>query len=181
VLNGLGMAALARPLDPAQGIWELSHDFVARAVTYYLGRRRRDRLQRAIAYVAPALLVLTLATTTGVVVLTQFEPTRIREELQDLGLSSSSTGGRLSITANAALTNDTLAKTSPLLKKLAGNIYAVDLSRTQIAHIEPLKGLTALQQLNLGNTQVVNIEPLRGLIRISANFWTRVCLRSQAT
>jgi hypothetical protein len=31
VLNGLGDAALARPLDSVQGVWELSHDFVARA------------------------------------------------------------------------------------------------------------------------------------------------------
>ena len=42
VMNGLWASALARPLDAAQGQWELSHDFVARAVTRYLGRRRLD-------------------------------------------------------------------------------------------------------------------------------------------
>ena len=36
-MNGLWAAALARPLDAAQGVWELSHDFVARAVARYLG------------------------------------------------------------------------------------------------------------------------------------------------
>jgi hypothetical protein len=55
VLTGLGAAALARPLDPAQGVWELSHDFVARAVARYLGRQRRDLLRRG-AYAALALV-----------------------------------------------------------------------------------------------------------------------------
>lgn len=41
VLNGLAHAALARPLDAAQGVWELSHDFIARAIAGYLGQRRR--------------------------------------------------------------------------------------------------------------------------------------------
>ena len=41
VLIALGEAALARPLDAAQGIWELSHDFIARAMARYLGRQRR--------------------------------------------------------------------------------------------------------------------------------------------
>lgn len=60
MLNGLGDAALARPLDPVEGIWELSHDFVARAVMRFLGRRRRELLQRGAFYAAPALLVAML-------------------------------------------------------------------------------------------------------------------------
>ena len=166
VLNGLGIAALARPLDPAQGVWELSHDFVARAATYYLGRHRRDWWRPAIAYVAPTLLVLTLATTIGFVVFDQSETTRIREQLQDLGLSSSDKDGWLAVTPNAGFTDDTLAKTGPLLEKLASRIYAVGLSGTQVANIEPLKDLAALQYLNLTRTQVANIEPLRGLTKL---------------
>jgi hypothetical protein len=64
-LNGLGLAALARPLDPTQGMWELSHDFIARAVARYLGRRRHDLLRRAGAYSAPALLAVTLLAMVG--------------------------------------------------------------------------------------------------------------------
>jgi hypothetical protein len=64
-LNGLGLAALARPLDPTQGMWELSHDFIARAVARYLGRHRRDLLGRAGAYTAPALLAVTLLAMVG--------------------------------------------------------------------------------------------------------------------
>jgi hypothetical protein len=53
VMNGLSAAALARPLDSAQGVWELSHDFVARAVSRYLGRRRVDWPTLARAFAAP--------------------------------------------------------------------------------------------------------------------------------
>jgi hypothetical protein len=65
VLNGLADAALARPLDPAQAVWELSHDFVARAVARQLGRGRHRLLQRSAYYTAPALLLLMLLMSTG--------------------------------------------------------------------------------------------------------------------
>jgi hypothetical protein len=65
VLNGLGSAALARPLDAAQGVWELSHDFIARAVLRYLGRRPRDLVWRAAAYTAPVLFGAMLLTVGG--------------------------------------------------------------------------------------------------------------------
>lgn len=63
VLNGLAAAALARPLDPAHSTWELAHDFVARAATVYLGRRRRDLWRRVVGYAGPALLLVGVATT----------------------------------------------------------------------------------------------------------------------
>jgi hypothetical protein len=65
VMNGLWTAALARPLDAAQGVWELSHDFVARAAARYLGRRRLDLFGLARAYAAPALLALMAAAAAG--------------------------------------------------------------------------------------------------------------------
>ncbi|HXZ15324.1 MAG TPA: hypothetical protein VEH77_05020 [Roseiarcus sp.] len=55
-MNGLWAAALALPLDAAQGVWELSHNFVARAVARYLGRRRVDWPGIARAYAAPLCL-----------------------------------------------------------------------------------------------------------------------------
>jgi hypothetical protein len=58
VLNGLGYAALARPLDPVDGVWELSHDFVAHVVSRYLGRRRFSWLRSVAYYTAPMLLAV---------------------------------------------------------------------------------------------------------------------------
>ena len=68
VMNGLWAAALARPLDAAQGVWELSHDFVARAVARYLGRRRLDWPGLTRAFAAPALFVLMAAAAAGAIV-----------------------------------------------------------------------------------------------------------------
>jgi formylglycine-generating enzyme required for sulfatase activity len=65
VLNALTNAGLARPLDREQGIWELSHDFVARAISRHLGRQRRENWRLAGYYAAPALL-LALAAAAGV-------------------------------------------------------------------------------------------------------------------
>jgi hypothetical protein len=128
------------------------------------GRRRRgDWWRQATAYLAPALLVLTLATTTGVVAWYRFEPSRVREQLRELGLGSITEAGGLTIKPNFHLTDDTLAKAAPLFGKIAGYIRAVDLSETQITHIRPLSPLTGLQTLNLLGTQVADIEPLRTL------------------
>jgi hypothetical protein len=173
-LNGLGVAALARPLDPARGVWELSHDFIARTVAYYLGRRRRDWWRQATAYLAPALLVLTLATTSGVVVLSQYEPSRIREQLQELGLSSFTKEDGLIINGTPALTNETLTKAGPLLEKLARHIRTLNLSgaslspRGRAIDIEPLKTLTELQTLSLSAVPVTNIEPLKTLTKLQS-------------
>ena len=56
VLRGLHQAWLARPLDAGRQVWELSHDFVARAVSAYLGRRPLKLGRQALAYAGPALL-----------------------------------------------------------------------------------------------------------------------------
>ena len=62
VLNGLGAAALARSSNSPAGtrVWELSHDFVARALVRYLGRRRHTTVWRLAYYAGPSLLTVTL-------------------------------------------------------------------------------------------------------------------------
>ena len=61
VLNGLGKAGLARPLDVSGDVWELSHDFVARALNAYLDRRPGELGRKALAYGSPALFAALLA------------------------------------------------------------------------------------------------------------------------
>ena len=79
VLNALTNAGLARRLDnaPEQGWWELSHDFVARAISRHLGRQRRASWRLAGAYAAPAL-VLALLTAAGVYEIAVAGPERER-------------------------------------------------------------------------------------------------------
>ncbi len=58
VMNGLSVASLARSLNASDDsvVWELSHDFVARAVVRYLSRRQRPSLSFIAPYAAPMLL-----------------------------------------------------------------------------------------------------------------------------
>jgi formylglycine-generating enzyme required for sulfatase activity len=79
VLNGLGKAGLARPLDVAGGVWELSHDFVARALNAYLGRRPGELGRKALAYGSPALFAALLAAV-GVYELAVAAPERAKRE-----------------------------------------------------------------------------------------------------
>jgi Leucine Rich repeats (2 copies) len=64
---------------------------------------------------------------------------------------------RLAITAYATHRAD------PWPRSTMAATWSGHLSETQVANIEPLKGLTALQDLNLWGTQAANIEPLKGL------------------
>jgi Leucine-rich repeat (LRR) protein len=166
-LNRLAAHGLARRLGDAGGLWELSHDFVARQFTSLLTRLHPWR--HVTAVVSPVVFVIALAGAVfGVVVFAQSESSRTRAQISDLGLSISSKDDWLSITPSAEFTSDTLSETGPLLAKLASRIHTVDLSGKQVADIEPLKGLTALQNLDLSGTQVANIEPLKDLTALQS-------------
>ena len=98
VLNGLATAALARPLDPAQGIWELSHDFVARAMARHLGRDRRNRWRRSFGYAAPALLAATVLAETSAIVVNARPSPRVTEVI--LSAEPTEYKGRCPVTIN---------------------------------------------------------------------------------
>jgi Leucine-rich repeat (LRR) protein len=51
----------------------------------------------------------------------------------------------------------------------------------EVANIEPLKGLTALQNLNLMGTRVANIEPLKGLTALKIDWKPLVTLPKSST
>ncbi len=162
VLNGLAAAALVRPLDPAAAVWELSHDFIARAVGRYLGRRRHDVLRRGATFAAPALLLTALVGVAGVWAFDRFSPYQLRAELSELGLTVTALKDGMAVERNSLLTPDRFAKAGPLLQRF-GNIRSLYLSETQVANLEPLKGLSSLQRLDLSRTNVGYLEPLQGL------------------
>jgi hypothetical protein len=166
VLADLDAAALARPLDPAQSIWELSHDFVARAVARHLGRQRRDLLRRSGAYAAPALLAIMLLAATGVFAWDRLRSEQLRAELTDLGISVTSNAKGQGVRFPSGSAPELLAKAGSLLARL-DRLLAVDLSKTQVADLEPLRGSTALQTLLLANTQGHQSGTAEGLDRAS--------------
>ena len=61
VLRSFHAAALARPVDAAANRWELSHDFIAEAVSAYLGRPPRELGRKILATAGPVLLGALLA------------------------------------------------------------------------------------------------------------------------
>jgi hypothetical protein len=172
VLNGLGSAALARPLDPAQGVWELSHDFIARAVARYLGRRRRNVLRHGAFYAAPVILAITLTGAVSATGLQRWDQTQISSELTGLGLSVMPKGEQLEVEANHLLTPESFAKTAVALSKLSSRIHRVVIKATEwgpelkpidISNLAPLSGLVALERLELSRTRVEDLAPLKGL------------------
>jgi Leucine-rich repeat (LRR) protein len=160
VLNGLGEAALARPLDPTRGTWELSHDFIARGVARFLGRRRRQVLRRAVAYAAPALLAISLLAGAGIIVWERFSPTRIRAQLAELGIHAESDMEGISARAVGEIDDESLSKAIPILVSL-GKVSALRLNSTEITSLEPLQRLTTLRSLDISKTRVANLEPLQ--------------------
>jgi hypothetical protein len=162
VLNGLSDAGLVRPLDRASGVWELSHDFIARAVARFLGRRRRYALRRVGFYIAPALLVISLLGGAGVAAWNHFTPDRIRSELADLGVVTVLGSDGIAASPSSSFKIENLAKVAPLLARLGR--LSLDLSATNVADVAPLKGLTALEILDLSGTKVDDVEPLKGLM-----------------
>jgi len=163
ILNGLGEAGLVRRLDPAQGVWELSHDFIARAVARVLSQSRRPWVRPVLAYAAPALLAITLLGGAGVAAWNRVSMDRLRAQLADVGIvtARNSTGFTASA-RSSAITDESLPKLVPLIAKL-GALTVLDLRETHISSLEPLKGFTGLKELDLSGTKSANLEPLKGL------------------
>ena len=160
VMNGLWAAALARPLDAAQGVWELSHDFVARAVARYLGRRRLDWPGLTRAFAAPALFVLMAAAAAGAIAWNVNAADRARARLADLGFDISADG--LEGAASSRFKVENWATAGSLLSKQKA-LQSLNLTSTPIADgsrqsgPRAAEGATALQSLNLSSTQVADL------------------------
>jgi Leucine-rich repeat (LRR) protein len=168
-MNGLSAAALARPLDSAQGVWELSHDFVARAVARYLGRRRVYWPGMARAYAAPALFVLTAAAAAGAIAWHANASDRLRAQLADFGVEVSQDGHEAAI--GARFNSENWVKAGPLIGKLTA-LRSLYLQSTDVEDLAPLSSLTALESLDLSHARVDDLTPLQGLITLrSLNLW----------
>ena len=164
-MNGLWASALARPLDAAQGQWELSHDFVARAVTRYLGRRRLDWPGLVRAYAAPALFGLMATAAVSAIAWNATSADRMRAQLADFGIDASQ--DQLEAAVSPRFKAENWTKAGALIGKLT-TLQWLNLTRTQIADLGPLKGLTALQSLSLSSTQVADLGPLKGLTALQS-------------
>jgi hypothetical protein len=194
-LNGLHTAALARPFDRERAIWELSHDFIARAAARYLGRRSFRSPERLLGYVAPALLSIVLATAAGAVAWQSGAEDRAIARLALLGLAASQREeGGLRLEESSSLNQTSFEKSEPTLTKLSDQIRAVrinnhnsskgnaiedlapigrlgqlqslELSNTGVHKYEALKNLSTLENLDLSRTPITDVSPLSGLANL---------------
>jgi hypothetical protein len=152
VLNALSDAGLARPLDPALGVWELSHDFVAHAVVRYLGRRRGASLRRIGAYAAPALLLATLFSLGLVVAWKHERVVPMVARLDAWGLPPALLDWQKNLEALS------LNKEVNRTDWIADNIRRLDLRGTQVSEISKLP-----RRLKMLDITDLPVSSLRGL------------------
>lgn len=167
VLNSLGDAGLARPLDPNEAVWELSHDFIARAVTRFLGYRRQELLRRGIFYAAPALLAAPLLAVAGIVTWDRLTPYQIRTALEERGLTIFETSEGLIGERNSRFEPENLSSIISLVLRLPP-LNKLDLSDTNVYDLTPLKELTGLKSLDLSGSRVSDLRPLMGLTTLQS-------------
>jgi hypothetical protein len=161
VMNGLWTAALARPLDATQGVWELSHDFVARGVARHLGRRQVDVRGLVRGYSAPALFGVMAAAVASVILWDIGASDRALAQLPDLGIVVTSSESGLDAAPGGRFDTKDFAKVAAALDRAIG-LHSLNLQGTLIADIAPIKDLKTLERLNLRETKVADIGPLKG-------------------
>src|SRR5438105_4436780 len=123
---------------------------------------RTRTLRRAGAYAASGLVICALLDGTGAVARDKLSPNDIRARLGDIGIVTRFDPSGIVATADR-LSDTDLSKGSSLLAKLGYRLRSLDLSGTQVANIDVLKGLAALRSLDLARTPVANIDALEGL------------------
>ncbi|MCX7382979.1 MAG: hypothetical protein NT133_16555, partial [Alphaproteobacteria bacterium] len=138
VLIALAEAALARPLEATQSVWELSHDFVARAVATYLGRRRAMALRTLASYAAPLVLLIGIVLGGGVIVWNHFAPGQAVAELFRLGISIGRDAEGMTASATSEFRAENLTAAVQLLAKFP--ITRLSLDGTSVSDLSPLQG-----------------------------------------
>jgi hypothetical protein len=188
-LNRLAAKGLARRLGGADGLWELSHDFVARQFALLLGRLRPSPWPRVAMVASPILFALALGgAVLGIPIYLQKQASDALEALgvsvtkeSDLQLGISvAKESDLQVARFPAITCEATLKTAvPHL--IVKGVQALDLSGItthtagitarcpsgaqpgKVENIDSLKDLTALRWLDMNATKVTDLEPLKGL------------------
>jgi len=177
VLSALAQAGLARPLDAASGIWELSHDFVARAMARQLGQGQRGVWRSLALRAAPALLVLAMTTGAGALAWdAATREARAIAALAEFGLTvrpAEGSGRMLAVEPTSRFAADSLRRGEASLAILRDRIVSMSIQNTQdLSDIQPIETLKNLTTLDVSNTQVSDLKPievLRNLTTLDAS------------
>src|SRR5450755_2399138 len=117
---------------------------LAATVKLRLIEAREGRMPRRVgAFAVSAVLAVGLLGLASVPTWNGVSPDRIRAELAEFGILTQSNMKGTAARAVKNLNDERLASVGPLLAGL-GDVWALDLSQTQIASLEPVKRLTTL-------------------------------------
>jgi hypothetical protein len=172
-LLALGGRGLVRPLDEANRVWEIAHDFVARLLSQIVGNVRVPWWRRAQPWLAPTALVLWV----GVIFLAlpAWQALVARDAFQALAAMDIRVAGgnpyrvQFPRPENEEQAQVGLVQAMPHLRALG----PLELELPSISNLDPLANLTSLQSLDLGDTQVADLGPLANLTSLqSLSLWS---------
>ena len=162
-----------------KGIWEISHDFIARLLDQILAKWRVALFHRLRPWLAPASLILWVTAVFAIVPFYQERVTlRAIRELSEMGATVDEQEGAYSVDFTSSLGDDDVATAAELLANLPRlqsliltdtsviSLQSLDLSNTKVTDLAPLQGLTNLQSLDLRGTRVSDqqIESLKAAL-----------------
>jgi hypothetical protein len=152
----LARRGLVRQLDAAQGVWEISHDFVARQFAILLGRLRPSPWPKVAMYAAPMLFVLMLVGLLVGVLLYVHQQAVAELRTLDVAVTlNKNTHGLKAVFPNDA-NDQELTSAMPDLHELG--VSDLDLSGTQVTTLPALPG--SLLRLDLSGTKVRSNDPV---------------------
>lgn len=163
----LANKGIVRQIDVKNGIWEISHDFVARLLNQMMGKWKMPTIQKLLPWIGPGallswiLLVLVLLPSLAI-----SSSTRAIQDLRIFGLAVRAVGDGYKASAeDYALDNQILNRAAVSLG-LVRNLQEIYLTQTQVSDLSPLSGLTNLKTLDLRGTQVSDLSPVSGAITL---------------
>ena len=153
---------LVRPLP--QGLWEISHDFLARLIGQVLGRRRMNWFARN----ATPALAMTLVSwvAAAAIAMPAWNEYRVREALDRIAganmlRDANAEDGGLSFIAKRGFNDDDLRIFSEAAQAL--DLKALSLDNVALSDLGPLRNLR-LERLHLSNIKgKIDLAPLSGL------------------
>ena len=173
-LTDLGGQGLIRRLEGAMPVWEIAHDFLARAIGQLIGRLKPSLLQRARPIVAPIVLLGWIAL--AILALPYWQTLQERHTeavLRNLGAAfrAGQLGGTYIFFEG--LDDTKLSHARNYLGRLKG-LVGLHFSEPRITSLEPLTGLTNLRALTLTDaTAITSLEPLKELTNLDQLILTR--------
>jgi hypothetical protein len=170
-LADLARQGLVRRLEGESPVWEIAHDFLARTIGQLIGRLKPTIAKRARPFIAPIVLLgwialAALALPSWITMQIRASEAFLRDELNANSGRSGSGGVYLRF---PGYTDDkALISAEKHLARLSG-LREINLNRTRVTSLEPLKGLTNLKSLDLSSVAgVTSLEPLKGLTNLTS-------------